>query len=100
MSGLTINLNYDSSVANADMTAGHTGAELLAAGSGDSLGTDTVYNFSQATGDRITGETAPQISTIVATQSTDANGNAVIQLYNGPTVTLVGIQHVDASFFG
>jgi hypothetical protein len=60
---------------------------------------DTVYNFDQATGDQIIGETAGQITNIVAAQTTNSSGNSVIQLSDGSTITFVGINHVTSSFF-
>jgi Ca2+-binding RTX toxin-like protein len=83
-----------------DFIAGHSGARYFAVGSNsDSLGSDTVYNFSVSTGDRILGETSAQISTILATQSRDARGNTIIQLSDSSTMTLIGIHHIDSTFF-
>lgn len=63
-------------------------------------GSDTVTGFSQVAGDRITlaGETPAAISAVLASAQTK-NGNTVITLPDGTTMTLVGLTSIDKSFF-
>ncbi|MBV9151683.1 MAG: calcium-binding protein [Alphaproteobacteria bacterium] len=65
-----------------------------------STGYDTVTGFSEATGDRlsIANESAAAIDNVVASAQT-SNGNTIISLPDGSIVTLVGVTHIDSSFF-
>src|SRR5712691_8123489 len=64
-------------------------------------GSDTVTGFSQTAGDRIffPNETAASINSVVASAQT-SNGNTVITLPDGGTMTLLGITKIDSTFFG
>ena len=63
-------------------------------------GYDSVVGFSQSAGDRLSfaNETTAGIDSVVASAHT-SNGNTVVTLPSGTTVTLVGITHIDSSFF-
>jgi hypothetical protein len=63
-------------------------------------GYDTVVGFSQSAGDRLSfpNETAAAIDSVVGSAHTN-NGNTILTLPDGATVTLVGITHIDSSFF-
>ena len=56
--------------------------------------------FSQSAGDRLSfaNETAAAIDSVVGSAHTN-NGNTILTLPDGATVTLVGITHIDSSFF-
>ena len=74
------------------------GAELV----GDSgvSGSDTVTGFSQTSGDRIffPNDTTAAINSVVATAQS-SNGNTLITLPDGATMTLIGITKIDSTFF-
>jgi Ca2+-binding RTX toxin-like protein len=61
---------------------------------------DTVFGFSQALGDAISfaGENAQTIAAVVGSAQV-SNGNTTITLPDSSTITLVGITHIDGSFF-
>jgi Ca2+-binding RTX toxin-like protein len=94
------------------ITAG-TGSDTIYAGHGDDLiiggagqdvthggHHDTVVGFSFAHGDTIqfSGETPATIDQVVATSHVQGS-NTTITLHDGSTMTLVGITHLDSSFF-
>jgi hypothetical protein len=70
---------------------GATGSDPAAAGF------DPVSEPSQA-GLGFAGELQPGADQVVAVQTLDG-GNTVLHLADGSTITLVGVTHVDASFF-
>jgi len=59
-----------------------------------------VVGFSQAHGDAInfSGQDAATVAHVVAT-ATVAGGSTTITLPDGSTMTLVGITHIDSTFF-
>ncbi len=61
---------------------------------------DTVFGFSHAGGDAISfaGANASAISNVVATAQ-ENHGNTMITLPDGSTITLIGVTHIDSSFF-
>jgi Ca2+-binding RTX toxin-like protein len=61
---------------------------------------DTVFGFNRAGGDAISfaGANSPTISQVVATAQ-ENQGNTVITLPDGSTMTLIGVTHIDSSFF-
>jgi Ca2+-binding RTX toxin-like protein len=61
---------------------------------------DTVFGFSQALGDAVSfaGETPETVAAVVGSAQV-ANGNTTITLPDNSTITLVGITHLDSSFF-
>jgi hypothetical protein len=63
-------------------------------------GYDTVVGFSQSAGDRLSfaNESAAAIDSVVGSAHT-SNGNTILTLPDGATVTLFGITHIDSSFF-
>ena len=80
---------------------------MITAGSGGTLiedsgvkGHDTVVGFSQAHGDGITftGQDAATVDHVVATAKV-SGGSTTITLPDGSTMTLVGITHIDHTFF-
>jgi hypothetical protein len=80
-----------------DFAAGHGGAEFLnddsaASGASSIGGSASVYNFDQATGDRIVGDSAAQAQAIV-TASTASGSNTVLHLTDGTQITLIGVSH-------
>jgi Ca2+-binding RTX toxin-like protein len=90
-----------------DTIDGGSGHNLLYAGSGGTVfqdsgvrGQDTVVGFNQAHGDTIdfAGENAATIDHVVATATVNG-GNTTIALPDGTTMTLVGITHIDSTFF-
>jgi len=90
-----------------DTIDGGSGHNLITAGSGGTLiqdsgvrGQDTVVGFSQAHGDAITftGQDAATVDHVVAT-ATVSGGSTTITLPDGSTMTLVGITHIDNTFF-
>ena len=97
-----------------DTIYGGTGPETISGGSGDAqiyTGTgpdlirdggsgahDTVFGFNHADGISFTGENANSIQHVVAT-SQEYNGNTTLSLPDGSTITLVGVTHIDSSFF-
>ena len=98
------------------MIYGGSGDALIVAGPGDNTihagsgaeliadrgpnGHDTVYGFDHSGGDAISfvGEDSHTIHQVVATAHTD-HGNTTLNLPDGSTITLVGVHHVDSSFF-
>jgi hypothetical protein len=90
-----------------DTIDGGSGHNLITAGSGGTLiqdsgvrGHDTVVGFSQAHGDAITfaGQDSASVDHVVAT-ATASGGSTTITLPDGSTMTLVGITHIDHTFF-
>jgi Ca2+-binding RTX toxin-like protein len=99
-----------------DTVFGGTGADTIDGGGGDNLiyagtggtliedsriqGHDTVVGFDQAHGDAITfaGATAAAVDQVVAT-ATVKDGSTTISLPDGSSMTLVGITHIDSTFF-
>ncbi|MGC2203239.1 MAG: calcium-binding protein [Stellaceae bacterium] len=99
-----------------DLIYGGSGADTIDAGSGnntiyggssaDLIGEsgpgahDTVFGFDHAGGDAISfaGENSFTDSFVVATAQQD-HGNTTITLPDGSTMTLVGVSHIDSSFF-
>jgi hypothetical protein len=86
---------------------GGSGHNLITAGTGGTLiqdsgvrGQDTVVGFNQAHGDAITfsGQDAGTVAHVVAT-ATVSGGSTTITLPDGSTMTLVGITHIDNTFF-
>jgi hypothetical protein len=80
---------------------------MIQVGSGPTLiqdngvtGHDTVVGFDTAHGDKIgfEGENKGSIDNVVATANEHA-GNTTITLPDGSTMTLVGITHIDHTFF-
>jgi len=78
--------------------ASFSGAVLV--GDDGVKGNDTVTGFSQSAGDRIgfPNETTAAIDSVVATAQT-SNGNTLITLPDGATMTLIGITKIDSTFF-
>jgi autotransporter passenger strand-loop-strand repeat protein len=70
-------------------------------GDNGTKGSDTVTGFSQPAGDRIffLNETAAGVNSVVASAQTK-NGNTLITLPDGATMTLIGVTKVDSTFFG
>ena len=57
-----------------------------------SSGNDTVVNFTQAIGDRVSLNGATDnASTVVAGATADGGGNAVLHLSDGSSVTIIGV---------
>jgi len=86
---------------------GGAGNNMIQVGSGPTLiqdngvaGHDTVVGFDPAHGDKIgfAGENKPSIDNVVATAN-EHGGNTTITLPDGSTMTLVGITHIDHTFF-
>ncbi len=86
---------------------GGSGDNLIVAGSGGTLiedngtqGHDTVVGFDTAHGDAISfsGQDAATVDQVVAT-ATVSGGSTTITLPDGTTMTLVGISHIDSTFF-
>jgi Ca2+-binding RTX toxin-like protein len=91
----------------ADTIDGGAGHNLITAGTGGTLiqdsgvrGQDTVVGFNQAHGDGITfsGQDAGTVAHVVAT-ATVSGGSTTITLPDGSTMTLLGITHIDNTFF-
>jgi hypothetical protein len=78
--------------------ANFPGAELV--GDNGTTGSDTVTGFSQSAGDRIffPNETTTSINNVVATAQS-SNGNTLITLPDGATITLIAVTKIDATFF-
>ena len=83
------------------------GHNTIYAGSGPDLirhggagGHDTVFGFDHAGGDAISfiGENPASVAHVVATAQ-EHHGNTLITLPDGSTITLVGVTHLDNSFF-
>lgn len=90
-----------------DTIDGGSGHNLIIAGSGGTLiedsgmkGRDTVVGFNQAHGDAITfaGQDDATVDHVVATGTVN-HGSTTITLPDGSTMTLVGITHIDSTFF-
>ena len=90
-----------------DTIDGGSGHNLITTGANGTLvqesaggGHDTVVGFDSSNGDAIhfAGENAATIAHVVATSTTD-HGNTTISLPDGSTMTLVGIAHIDHTFF-
>jgi Ca2+-binding RTX toxin-like protein len=86
---------------------GGSGHNQIHLGSGPTLiqdsgaaGHDTVVGFDAALGDRIgfAGENNASINHVVATAN-EHGGNTTITLPDGSTMTLIGITHIDHTFF-
>ena len=86
---------------------GGAGNNMIQVGSGPTLiqdhgvaGHDTVVGFDTAHGDQIgfEGENNASIDNVVATAN-ENGGNTTISLPDGSTMTLVGITHIDHTFF-
>jgi hypothetical protein len=70
----------------------HTAETYWDDGNSTSAGNDTVFNFTQASGDRVSLNGATDnASTVVAAATADGSGNAVLHLSDGSSVTLVGV---------
>jgi hypothetical protein len=91
----------------ADTIDGGSGQNHIFAGTGGTLiqdsgttGHDTVVGFNQSHGDGITfsGENTSTVAHVVAT-ATVSGGSTTITLPDGSTMTLVGITHIDSTFF-
>ena len=76
----------------------YPGAVLL--GDNGTTGSDTVTGFSQLAGDRIffPNETPNAINSVLASAQAH-NGNTLITLPDGATITLIGITRIDNTFF-
>jgi hypothetical protein len=61
---------------------------------------DTVFGFDHGNGDAISfaGENHHTIDQVVATAHTE-HGNTTLNLPDGSTMTLVGVTHIDHTFF-
>ena len=108
-----------------DLIAGGTGSELIYGGSGNdtiqggsgndtihvgtgatliqdtgAAGHDTIVGFDASHGDAISfvGENTATINQVVAT-ATVQNDNTTVTLPDGSTMTLVGVTHIDHTFF-
>jgi Ca2+-binding RTX toxin-like protein len=90
-----------------DTIDGGSGQNQIYTGTGGTLiqdsgekGQDTVVGFNQAHGDAITfaGQDTASIDHVVATANV-SGGSTTITLPDGSTMTLVGITHIDSSFF-
>jgi len=91
----------------ADTIEGGSGHNLIQTGTGGTTiedtgikGHDTAVGFDLTHGDNIqfAGETAATIDHVVATSHVQGS-NTTITLPDGSTMTLVGITHIDSSFF-
>ena len=90
-----------SGTGNLDVTINHAsypGALLV--GDDGVKGNATVTGFSQSVGDRIgfANQTAEAINNVVATAQS-SNGNTLITFPDGGTMTLIGINKIDSTFF-
>jgi Ca2+-binding RTX toxin-like protein len=99
-----------------DLIVGGSGRETIDGGAGNNTiqvgtgptliqdngvtGHDTVVGFDTAHGDKIgfEGENKASINNVVATAN-EHDGNTTITLPDGSTMTLVGISHIDHTFF-
>jgi Ca2+-binding RTX toxin-like protein len=75
-------------------------AGAVQVGDTGTAGHDTVTGFSQIAGDRLffAGQSPAAVDQVVAAASISA-GNTTLNLPDGSTLTLVGLTHVDSSFF-
>ena len=67
-----------------------------------STGSDSVFGFNQASGDRVSLNSATDTTAnVLATATADAGGNAVLHLNDGSSVTLLGVSvaSLNSSFF-
>ena len=67
-----------------------------------STGSDSVFGFNQAAGDRVSLNSATDTTAnVLATATADAGGNAVLHLNDGSSVTLLGVSvaSLNSSFF-
>ncbi len=55
-------------------------------------------NFDQTRGDRISVSNLDNINQVVASASV-SHGNTTVHLHDGSTITLIGVSHIDSSFF-
>jgi hypothetical protein len=67
------------------------GAETLWDNGSTSSGNDTVYDFSQSTGDRISLSNQDNVVLVVLTATSDGSGNVVVHLHDGSSITLIGV---------
>jgi len=99
-----------------DLIVGGSGRETIDGGAGNNTiqvgtgptliqdngvtGHDTIVGFDTAHGDKIgfEGENKASINNVVATAN-EHDGNTTITLPDGSTMTLVGISHIDHTFF-
>ena len=97
-----------------DTINGGTGPETITGGSGNNVinaGTgpdliqdtspgshDTVFGFHNGDAISFAGEDPLSVQHVVAT-SQEKHGNTTLTLPDGSTITLVGISHIDGSFF-
>ena len=64
-----------------------------------STGNDSIFGFSQASGDRISlNGSTDNASTVVGTAST-SGGNTTVTLSDGSHITLLGVSSINTSFF-
>jgi hypothetical protein len=95
-----------SGLAGAGLPSLQSGGETIWGGAGQLItdhgvpGQDTVMGFDQAAGDRLffANETAAAIDQVVASAQI-SDGNTIVSLPDGSTFTLVGVSHIDSSFF-
>jgi Ca2+-binding RTX toxin-like protein len=67
-----------------------------------STGSDSVFGFSQSSGDRISiNGVTDNAASVVASATADGSGNAVVHLSDGSSITLLGVSlgSLNASFF-
>jgi Ca2+-binding RTX toxin-like protein len=90
-----------------DTIDGGSGSNQITTGTGGTLiqdsgatGHDTIVGFNQAHGDAITfaGQDAATVDHVVMTANV-SGGSTTITLPDGSTMTLVGITHIDSTFF-
>ena len=80
----------------------HTAETYWDDGNSTSAGNDTVVNFTQAIGDRVSlNSGTDNAATMVANATADGGGNAVLHFSDGSSVTLLGVTLVSltTSFF-
>jgi hypothetical protein len=73
------------------------GAETLWDSGSAPSGNDSVYDFSQSIGDRISLSTQDSAATVVAGATSDGSGNVVIHLHDGASITLIGVSQASLS---
>jgi hypothetical protein len=89
-----------------DTVVGGSGQILIGFGAGPEFFSDTgtaggnasVYAFSQSAGDRILLNGLESTNSVLASATT-SNGNTAIAFADGSKLTLLGISHIDSSFF-
>src|SRR4029077_635330 len=77
-------------------------AGAVQVGDTGTAGHDTVTGFSQMAGDRLffAGQSAAACDHVVAmANSSTSAGNTTLALPDGSTLTLIGLTHIDSSFF-